>query len=86
MVSVEGAASAVIDMQAPKSALVGDLFDFTVQLNSPMLISLTRCCWMIEALGMLHAIKIPQPYVHTPSHSVYSLYEEVIKVNTGDSL
>ena len=43
--------------------LLGDSFEFSVQLSSPMLISLTRCSWMIEALGLLQAIKIPQPYV-----------------------
>jgi len=52
-------------LQGPKSALLGSSFEFTVQLSSPMLISLTRCHWMIEALGLLNAIKIPQPYVYT---------------------
>jgi len=60
----------VCGLQCPKSVLLDDSFQFTVQLSSPMLISLTRCFWMIEALGILNAIKIRQPSVY--SFSVYT--------------
>ena len=60
--------------------LLGSSFEFNVQLSSPMLISLTRCYWMIEALGMLQAIKIQQPSVSHCSLSIHVIIIIIIMI------